>query len=207
MHRAAKTAATATAAALLLTACGGNAGDIDDANAEPPEGTWTIDGDGDIDPDLEEAVRDIAERYDGEAAIALALPGAESGHGRSAPWEVRYRAHSPPGGRHRLLQERMGRGLRAGDDPELPTTPNPVVPWRKRRRESVNEVPAPAATRHQIRGMGRTKKPNGARRPGRLRREPAPLSANLRSGGATSSTTRTTGSVKRRRPVQGRLGP
>lgn len=88
MHRAAKTAATATAAALLLTACGGNAGEIDDANAEPPEGTWTIDGDGDIDPDLEEAVRDIAERYDGEAAIALALPGAESGHGPVSAGEV-----------------------------------------------------------------------------------------------------------------------
>ena len=88
MHRAAKTAATATAAALLLTACGGNAGEIDDANAEPPEVTWTIDGDGDIDPDLEEAVRDIAERYDGEAAIALALPGAESGDGPVSAGEV-----------------------------------------------------------------------------------------------------------------------
>lgn len=88
MHRAAtkttaaaRIAATAIAGSLLLTACGGNPGDIDAAGAEPPEGTWNIGDEGHFDPGLAAEIREIAEKYDGEAAVALALPGAESGHG------------------------------------------------------------------------------------------------------------------------------
>lgn len=44
--------------------------------AEPLDRTWTIDGE--MDPELAAEVEAIAERFDGEAAVALAVPGATS---------------------------------------------------------------------------------------------------------------------------------
>ena len=68
----------ASSVLMSVAACSMN----DDAESGPPEpleGTWTIDGS--VDPALAAAIDDIAERFDGEAAIALAVPGATSGKG------------------------------------------------------------------------------------------------------------------------------
>lgn len=79
-RRAATVFSLVAASSVLMSvaACSMN----DDAESGPPEpleGTWTIDGS--VDPALAAAIDDIAERFDGEAAIALAVPGATSGKG------------------------------------------------------------------------------------------------------------------------------
>lgn len=68
----------ASAASLLLAGCA-DAGDPEPGVPDDP--TWRIDAAGRIDPQLAAEVEKIAEEYDGEAAIALALPGAETGDG------------------------------------------------------------------------------------------------------------------------------
>lgn len=54
--------------------------------AEPLDRTWTIDGE--MDPELAAEVEAIAERFDGEAAVALAVPGATSKEGPVSAGEV-----------------------------------------------------------------------------------------------------------------------
>ena len=68
----------ASAASLLMAGC------ADASEPEPrvpDDPSWSIDAAGRLDPQLAAEVEKIADEYDGEAAIALALPGAETGDG------------------------------------------------------------------------------------------------------------------------------
>ena len=68
----------ASVASLLLAGCA-DAGEPEPGVPDDP--TWRIDAAGRLDPQLAAEVEKIAEEYDGEAAIALALPGAETDDG------------------------------------------------------------------------------------------------------------------------------
>ncbi|WJY98779.1 hypothetical protein CHAN_00680 [Corynebacterium hansenii] len=70
---------------MLVAACSGPSL-LDPQPDEPPEEAWTIDGR--MDPELAAEIDAIAARFDGEAKLALALPGATSGRGPVSTGEL-----------------------------------------------------------------------------------------------------------------------
>lgn len=78
-----------TAVAVGATLCAASCASAEEPAAkpaEPLEEAWSIDGA--MDPELADEVEAIAKRFDGEAAIALAVPGATSTNGPVSAGEV-----------------------------------------------------------------------------------------------------------------------
>ena len=78
-----------TAVAMGVTLCAASCASAEEPAArpaEPLEEAWSIDGA--MDPELADEVEAIAKRFDGEAAIALAVPGATSKDGPVSAGEV-----------------------------------------------------------------------------------------------------------------------
>lgn len=78
-----------TAVAVGATLCAASCASAEEPAArpaEPLEEAWSIDGA--MDPELADEVEAIAKRFDGEAAIALAVPGATSKDGPVSAGEV-----------------------------------------------------------------------------------------------------------------------